>query len=97
MNRAYTWRSGIGLTRRGTLLYAAGDALSAATLAEALRAAGAVTAMQLDINPFWVRAVTYRRNAAGYLVATPLNPGMYGTGRAYVTGNARDFFYITRP
>ncbi len=97
LNHAYTWRSGIGLTRRGTLLYAGGDALSAATLAEALHAAGAVTAMQLDINPFWVRAVTYGRNAAGYLVATPLNPGMDGTGRAYVTGDARDFFYITRP
>jgi len=97
LNHAYTWRSGIGLTRRGTVLYAGGDALSAATLAQALRAAGAVTAMQLDINPFWVRAVTYGRTAAGYLVATPLNPGMYGTGRAYVTGDARDFFYITRP
>jgi len=97
LNHAYTWRSGIGLTRRGTLLYAGGDALSAATLAQALRAAGAVTAMQLDINPFWVRAVTYGRNAAGQLVATPLNPGMDGTGRAYVTGDARDFFYITRP
>jgi len=69
LNRAYTWRSGIGLTRRGTLLYAAGDALSAATLAQALRAAGAVTALQLDINPFWVRAFTYGRDAAGQLVA----------------------------
>ncbi len=97
LNRAYTWRSGIGLTRQGTLLYAAGDALSAATLAQALRAAGAVTALQLDINPFWVRAFTYGQNAAGQLVAAPLNPGMYGTGREYVTGDARDFFYMTRP
>ena len=97
LNRAYTWRSGIGLTRRGTLLYAAGDALSAATLAEALRAAGAVTALQLDINPFWVRAVTYGHDATGQLVATSLNPGMHGTGMEYLTGDARDFFYITRP
>jgi len=97
LNRAYTWRSGIGLTRHGTLLYAAGDALSAATLAQALRAAGAVTALQLDINPFWVRAFTYGRDAAGQLVAAPLNPGMYGTGRDYLTGDARDFFYMTRP
>jgi len=97
LNRAYTWRSGIGLTRRGTLLYAAGDALSAATLAGALRAAGAVTALQLDINPFWVRAFTYGHDAAGQLVATSLNPGMHGTGMEYLTGDARDFFYITRP
>ncbi len=97
LNRAYTWRSGIGLTRRGTLLYAAGDALSAATLAQALHVAGAVTAMQLDINPFWVRAFTYGHNAAGQLMATPLNPGMHGTGFDYLTGDARDFFYVSRP
>ncbi len=97
LNRAYTWRSGIGLTRRGTLLYAAGDALSAATLAQALHAAGAVTALQLDINPFWVRAFTYGQNAAGQLVAAPLDLGMHGTGVEYLNGDARDFFYVSRP
>ncbi len=97
LNRAYTWRSGIGLTRRGTLLAAGGNALSVATLAQALRAAGAVTALQLDINPFWVRAFTYERDAAGQLVATSLNPGMHGTGIDYLTGDARAFFYVTRP
>ena len=96
MNSTYTWRSGIGLTARGTLLYAAGNSLSAATLAQALRDAGAMSAMQLDINPFWVRAFTYTRDPLGQLTATALNPAMQGTGTEYLYGHVRDFFYLTR-
>ena len=96
LNSTYTWRSGIGMTRNGTLLYAGGAWLSAETLARALHAAGAVTAMELDINPFWVRAFTYSRDSSGQLIATPLNPGMQGTGTEYLYGHVRDFFYITR-
>jgi hypothetical protein len=52
--------------------------------------------MQLDINPFWVRAFTYGRDSVGRLTATPLDPAMHGTGRVYLAGAARDFFYLTR-
>jgi len=93
---AYTWRSGIGLTSSGRLLYAAGNALSARSLAEALRAAGAVTALQLDINPYWVRAFTYAPSPSGGLAVTRLQGSMYGTGREYLQGSARDFFYVIR-
>lgn len=96
LNSAYTWRSGIGITAHGTMIYAAGDALTALTLGEALRAAGAVMAMQTDINPFWVRAFLYSRNAQGTLNITKLNPAMYGTGTEYLSGSQRDFFYLTR-
>lgn len=96
LNSTYTWRSGIGITRSGTLLYAAGNSLSAATLARALQAAGAVTAMQTDINPYWVRAFLYHRAANGSLQATKLHPGMQGTGSEYLRGTQRDFFYVTR-
>jgi len=96
LNNVYTWRSGIGLTRHGTFLYVAGNALSAVTLAQALRAAGATTAMQLDINPFWVRAFTYTRDTTGQLIATRLDPAMQGSGGEYLSGDARDFFYVTR-
>ena len=96
LNNVYTWRSGIGLTRHGTFLYVAGNALSAVTLAQALRDAGATTAMQLDINPFWVRAFTYTRDTTGQLIATRLDPAMQGSGGEYLSGNARDFFYVTR-
>jgi len=96
LDHTYTWRSALGLTNHGTLLYAAGNALSAATLARALRAAGAVTAMQTDINPFWVRAFTYGHDAAGNLTVSKLYPAMAGTGAEYLYGDVRDFFYVTR-
>lgn len=98
LNAAYTWRSGIGITAHGTLIYAAGSSLTALTLGEALKAAGAVMAMQTDINPFWVRAFLYSRNAGGTgtLSITKLNPAMYGTGTEYLSATQRDFFYLTR-
>ncbi len=96
LNKAYTWRSGLGTTDHGTLLYGAGDSLSAATLGQAMRAAGAYMAMQTDINPVWVRAFLYQRSADGQLQIAKLHPGMQGTGKEYLQGTERDFFYITR-
>lgn len=43
---ADVWRSGIGITANGDLVYVVGDALSARSLATLLRYAGAVRAMQ---------------------------------------------------
>ena len=96
LNSAYTWRSGLGLTSHGTLIYAAGNSLNALTLGLALRAAGAVTAMQTDINPFWVRAFLYNRDTHSNLNITKLHPAMQGTGTEYLYGTQRDFFYLTR-
>ncbi len=96
LNSVYTWRSAIGLTAQGTLLYAAGNSLTAKTLGEAMQAAGAVMAMQTDINPFWVRAFLYDRNSYGQLTISKLNPQMQGTGTEYLYSNQRDFFYLTR-
>jgi hypothetical protein len=96
LNISNTWRSGLGITASGTLLYAAGGSLSALTLGQALHAAGAVMAMQTDINPFWVRAFLYNRDSHGVLNNTRLNPGMQGSGNDYMNGTERDFFYLTR-
>lgn len=96
LNKAATWRSGIGLSDHNTLIYAAGDSLTAATLGTALQSAGAVMAMQTDINPEWVRAFVYDRDAGGALHITKLDPGMQGSGKEYLQRDARDFFYITR-
>jgi len=64
----YVWRSGIGVTANGDLLYACGPALSVRSLAEVLQRAGAVRAMELDINPSWVSFMSY--NSA----TDPANP-----------------------
>jgi hypothetical protein len=47
------WRSGIGVDRNA-LIYAAGDGLSAYSLARILARAGAIRAMELDLNESWM-------------------------------------------
>ena len=94
LNSTYTWRSGLGITANGDLVYAAGNSLSARTLGQALQAAGAVMAMQTDINPFWVRAFLYAYHNSNFSI-TKLNPYMQGTGYEYLNGTQRDFFYMT--
>ncbi len=96
LNSEYTWRSGLGVTAQGNLVYAAGNALVPETLGKALVAAGAVTAMETDINPFWVRAFLYQRDSKGTFTITKLNAQMQGTGYEYLNVDARDFFYLTR-
>lgn len=92
----YTARSGLGITARGTFLYAEGNYLSPQSLAQALAAAGAVMAMQTDMNPFWVRAFFYNRDHHGNMQITKLDSAMYGTGTEYLNSTFRDFFYLTR-
>ena len=58
-NAVLVWRSGIGVDRHGNLIYAAGEDQSAASLADTLAHAGAVRAMELDINSYWVSFITY--------------------------------------
>jgi hypothetical protein len=55
----FVWRSGAGVTARGDAVYVVGPALSARSLADVLQRAGAVRAMQLDINPIWVSGMWY--------------------------------------
>jgi Phosphodiester glycosidase len=95
LNSAYTWRSAIGITAEGTLIYAAGNSLTAETLGQALKSAGAMMAMQTDINPFWVRAFLYNRDRNGRINVAKLNPQMQGSGYEYLYGTQRDFFYLT--
>ena len=49
-----TWRSALGVTAAGDLIYAAGPSILPLTLAQAMTVAGAVRAMELDINSEWV-------------------------------------------
>ena len=52
--RVQVWRSGIGVTADGALVYVGGTGLSIVDLANLLQRAGAVRAMELDINTDWV-------------------------------------------
>jgi hypothetical protein len=56
----YVWRSGLGVTRDGRVVYAYGPALDVRTLAGLLARAWAVEALQLDINPYWTSFEYYQ-------------------------------------
>ncbi len=92
-NSMYTWRSGLGITKQGDLIYAAGNSLLPSTLAAALKSAGAVNAIQLDINPPWVRFIIYQSQGNGQYTSSPLLSNMVG-GKKYLEGYNKDFFYI---
>ncbi len=55
----YVWRSGIGITKDGRVLFVYGPALNVRELASLLRRAGAASAMELDINPDWMSFMYY--------------------------------------
>ncbi len=94
-NSMYTWRSGVGVTANGNLIYAVGPSLTAQTLAQALKVGGAVEAMQLDINAYWVRFVTFEPKAPDdYTYESILNTLANG-GYDYLHGYSKDFFYLT--
>jgi len=54
------WRSGVGVTASGRVIYVYGPALSVRQLAILLQRAGATEAMQLDINPYWTTFEYYQ-------------------------------------
>ena len=90
-----TWRSAVGLTKDGNLVIAAGNHLSADSLARALWAAGACTAMQLDINTPYVLTSLYFPQADGALKPEKFMDAMPANANRYATAQERDFFYVT--
>jgi len=95
-NSMYTWRSGLGVTKDGNLVYAAGPSLVPQTLAAALKVAGAVNAMQLDINPVWVRFIIFNSKETGSYDYYSLTKDMVNGGAQYLTGYQKDFFYLLK-
>jgi Phosphodiester glycosidase len=99
-NAVYVWRSGVGITARGALVYVGGPGLNITTLAGILARAGAVRAMELDINTDWVNFAAYdppgpqaRATAAN---GADLLPGMFGApNRYFQSWWPRDFFTLS--
>jgi hypothetical protein len=100
-NKVLVWRSGVGVSADGALMFAGGNNLSAASLARVMARAGAIRAMELDINPTWVHFNTYSPPAAGQPPSVPtvayLLPDMGGPINRYVgSPNSRDFIALFR-
>jgi hypothetical protein len=91
-NAVRVWRSGVGIDVHHNLIYAAADAQTVGSLAAILIRAGAVRAMELDINSFWVSFITYRRPGAG--LPANLLASMTRPVTRYLTPDDRDFFAI---
>lgn len=91
-NAVLVWRSGIGVDRHGNLIYAAGEDQTVASLAKTLQHAGAVRAMELDINSYWVSFISY--GAPGAEDPKNLLPGMSRSATRYLEPDDRDFFTV---
>jgi len=96
------WRSGVGVTADGALVYVAGPALDPLQLAQLLVRAAVVRGMELDINPYWTVFVTYDpptpggpaapSNGSKLLDATAQGPSTFfnpAWARDFVTLSAR--------
>jgi hypothetical protein len=86
-------RSGLGVTASGQLVWAAAERLSASELARALVAGGAVRAIELDINPYWVAGYLYPHHRSGPVPVAVL-PGQHGIAGALLAPDARDFLSV---
>ena len=96
-NKLLVWRSGVGVTPSGALVFAAGNGLSAEALANTLVKAGASRAMELDINSEWTRFFIYDAPDASHpetVVGTKLTPDMRSSPALYLEAETRDFFAL---
>jgi hypothetical protein len=91
-NAIRVWRSAVGVDAHGNLLYAGGDFQTATSIAQILQRAGAVRAMELDINSEWVTFNFY--GGWGALAPQKLLPDMTRDATRYLTPDDRDFFAV---
>lgn len=89
----FTWRSALGVDRQGKVIYAGGDGMDLVSLANTMRRAGAVRAMELDIHN---RMVTFNlfQHATGGLRAAKLTPSMSDSAFRYLSTDQRDFVAV---
>lgn len=70
-NAFFVPRSGVGITAKGDIVYVGGPDLSVETLAKLLKQAGAVNAMELDINADWTSFMYYTATSGNAADPTP--------------------------
>jgi hypothetical protein len=95
-NNLFVWRSGVGTDASGGLVYVAGPGLSVESLAILLQRAGAVRAMELDINTAWTSAFTFEQYgiAPTFVRGRKLLDSMSRSEDRYLVPGERDFFAL---
>ena len=91
-NATRVWRSGLGIDARGNLIYAAANYQTVESLALVLKRAGAVRALELDINEDWTSFIGYRHPGGGE--PSNLLPEMFRSPERYLVPDERDFFAV---
>jgi hypothetical protein len=91
-NATRVWRSGLGIDAHGNLMYAAANYQTVESLAKVLQRAGAVRAIELDINEDWTSFISYRH--PGAIEPSNLLPEMYRSPERYLVPDERDFFAV---
>ena len=100
-NKILAWRSAVGITADGGIVYGYGDGLGALSLAQLMLRAGCVRAMEMDINTVWTTFNFY--NATQFLdpasvQGTKLLPESFKGANRYLSPDARDFVGVfSRP
>ena len=94
------WRSGVGVTAEGALVYVTGPALTPLQLADVLVAARAERGMELDINPSWTVLATYAPITPDGLAAPAngdrlVSASMQGPATFFESTWARDFITLS--
>ena len=89
----FVWRSGVGVDAQGNLVYVAGQ-LDIVSLANVLARAGAVRAMELDINSGWVSAYIYEGTTPADIHGVKLLGAIQRPPNRYLATGTRDFFAL---
>ena len=96
------FRSGLGITRDGALVYVGGPGMSISDVADTLVRAGAVRGLELDMNTDWVQYTTYAGPVGQVLNGStgadllPYPSVMDGSPqRFFATWWTRDFFVMS--
>jgi hypothetical protein len=90
----YVWRTALGIRADGSLVFAIGPALNVGSLARLMEAAGAVRAIELDINPSWTHFMTYTHPNQGDAVPHMLTQDQLPEPYRYLQPSSRDFVEV---
>ncbi|MCX6510595.1 MAG: hypothetical protein NT081_07265 [Actinobacteria bacterium] len=96
-NKVLVWRSAVGVTASGALVYGYGSGLGARSLADLMLRAGCVRAMELDINTAWTTMNFYKAATPGNAATVKgikLLPDSEKSGNRYLSNDPRDFVAV---
>jgi hypothetical protein len=94
-NTTFVWRSALGVRKDGSLVFVVGASMSVPTLANIVHDAGAVNAMELDINKAWTNFMTYTHPSSGVAVPHMLTKDAHPNPYRYLQPSSRDFVAVS--